>query len=449
MPSGPTEPDADRLRILLDNLNNLRSRLKSFAVIDKQGQAIGTVQDLILDAGHQLNLVIAQPETAEAGYSFLLDGRQIQKVSVQAQSVFVDIAQAEVGSLPVYQTYQPPEESSPSASEIEDLFADTPEQPELTLADTPEANATIAALDDLGDLPEPESPAIDSFGGSDLNGLELEMAPPPAGEVSFADLTADQSPSGNLDAGFSLSGLVDASSAEDLSDLDLGTLNATEQLTGDDFGSDLELADLSLPEDSLTATPEFPETDAFSDSLDNLDLSSEPSTSDDLVGLEDLELPVTEPPHDQDMGFSELLSTNDAPEPSLNLDLSELNGSAGFDLAIDESVTEESLVDDFNLGASFSPEAIPDNALEFNLEDSEPSANFEPSSPLSSEADLNLDLAQDNEFDLNLDDTGGLADLELPTPDEADAGFSLNESLLVEPAAEAAIDLDLLDESES
>ncbi|MBL1175860.1 DUF2382 domain-containing protein [Pantanalinema sp. GBBB05] len=451
MPSGPTEPDADRLRILLDNLNNLRSRLKSFAVIDKQGQPIGQVQDLILDAGHQLNLVIAQPDAPENGHSFLLDGRQIQKVSVQAQSVFVDITQSEVGSLPPYQTYQPPEETSPTASEIEDLFADTPEQPELIVAAEPSDLGAIAALDEIGDLPEPESPATDSFGDSDLNTLELEATPSAIEEeVSFAELTADQSPSDSLEE-FSFSSLVADQSAEDLSNLDLGTLNATEQLTGADFGDDLELADLSFTADSLTATPEFPEATAFSESLDNLDLpldnldlSSESSISDDFAGLDDLELPVTEPPRDEDTGFSELLVTNESPEPSLDLDLSELNGSSDFGLAIDDSMTEESLVDDLNFGASFTSEASTDNALEFNLEDTEPSFELESFTP---DTNLNLDLDQDSDFDLNLEDTGGLADLELPANDEIN-GLSLDESLLAEPASEAAIDLTLLDESE-
>ncbi|MGI0485923.1 YsnF/AvaK domain-containing protein [Pantanalinema rosaneae CENA516] len=460
MPSGPTEPDADRLRILLDNLNNLRSRLKSFAVIDKQGQAIGQVQDLILDAAHQLNLVIAQPDAPDNGHSFLLDGRQIQKVSVQAQSVFVDIAQAEVSSLPIYQTNQAPEETSPTASEIEDLFADTPEQPELTIAE-PADSRSLTDLDNLGDLPEPESPAIDAFGDADLNGLELETASSAIDEdLSFVELTAEPSSNDALEEEFSFSSLVADPASEDLSNLDLGSLDVAEQLTEADFGNDLELTELSLTEDVLIATPESPETSAFSESLENLDLplndlelSSESATADalitdDLVGLEDIDLPVTEPLQDADTGFSELLSPNEPPETAFDLDLSELNGSADFGTAIADSVTESSLGDDFGLGESLSPETTMDSVLEFNLDDSQPSLELASSAIEPSETDLNLDFDQDHEFDLNLEDTGGLADLELATTEAMDAGFGLDESLLSEPTSEPAIDLDLLSESE-
>ena len=101
-PNDPLEPESDRLKTLLDNLNNLRGKLKNFTVIDELGQPIGEISDLILDAGHQLNLVIAQPDAQERQSSVLLNGRRIKKVSVQTQSVFVDITKADVRFLPEY-----------------------------------------------------------------------------------------------------------------------------------------------------------------------------------------------------------------------------------------------------------------------------------------------------------------------------------------------------------
>ena len=51
--------EAVRINTLMDNLNNLKSKLNHFTVMDELGQPIGEIQDLILDDTHQLNLVIA------------------------------------------------------------------------------------------------------------------------------------------------------------------------------------------------------------------------------------------------------------------------------------------------------------------------------------------------------------------------------------------------------
>lgn len=110
-PIDSSDSDSDRLRTLLDNLNNLKSKLHHFTVIDELGQPLGEITDLILDAGHQLNLVIALADAT----SVLLNGRRIKKVSVQTQSVFVDITKADTQFLPEYS----PSEGAPSLEALE------------------------------------------------------------------------------------------------------------------------------------------------------------------------------------------------------------------------------------------------------------------------------------------------------------------------------------------
>lgn len=110
-----SDSDSDRMRTLLDNLNNLKSKLHHFTVIDELGQPLGEISDLILDAGHQLNLVLSLADARSEAASVLLNGRRIKKVSVQTQSVFVDITKADTQFLP---EYSPSESLSfPEASE--------------------------------------------------------------------------------------------------------------------------------------------------------------------------------------------------------------------------------------------------------------------------------------------------------------------------------------------
>jgi len=94
--------EAVRITTLMDNLNNLKSKLNNFTVMDELGQPIGEIQDLILDDTHQLNLVIATSDTAENKLPVLLNGRRIKKVSVQTHAVYVDIVKADVNFLPEY-----------------------------------------------------------------------------------------------------------------------------------------------------------------------------------------------------------------------------------------------------------------------------------------------------------------------------------------------------------
>jgi hypothetical protein len=171
-----SEPESDRLKTLLDNLNNLRGKLKNFTVIDELGQPLGEISDLILDAGHQLNLVIAQPDSPERRSSILLNGRRIKKVSVQTQSVFVDITKADARFLP---EYLPPDDSfAPPAESAADLPPTRPlVEPSVddlaTVSPPPVAPLPDFSLDVMEPPPVPATAATDET----LEFPELENAP--------------------------------------------------------------------------------------------------------------------------------------------------------------------------------------------------------------------------------------------------------------------------------
>lgn len=86
-------------------LNHLSSKVKNFAVLDKNGKLIGEVKDLTLDAQKRLNLVILQKQSNNQqltdGYKFLkLRSQRIQKIDSLTQSIFVDLDKSEIENLP-------------------------------------------------------------------------------------------------------------------------------------------------------------------------------------------------------------------------------------------------------------------------------------------------------------------------------------------------------------
>jgi len=132
--------EAVRINTLMDNLNNLKSKLNNFTVMDELGQPIGEIQDLILDDTHQLNLVIAILGSAENKPSVLLNGRRIKKVSVQTHAVFVDIVKADVDFLP---EYTPLESSDSRRDSFTNRAESNPAPPPLSYS---AAAAAAAAL---------------------------------------------------------------------------------------------------------------------------------------------------------------------------------------------------------------------------------------------------------------------------------------------------------------
>ncbi|MBD2196228.1 MULTISPECIES: YsnF/AvaK domain-containing protein [Calothrix] len=86
-------------------LNNLSSKVKNFAVLDKNGKLIGEVKDLTLDAENRLNLVISQrvansQELTDRYNSLKLRSKRIQRIDSPTQSIFVDLEKSEIENLP-------------------------------------------------------------------------------------------------------------------------------------------------------------------------------------------------------------------------------------------------------------------------------------------------------------------------------------------------------------
>lgn len=124
--SNNTPGDA-RIKTLVEKL---RSKMKDFTVVDRQGELMGEVKDLILDANSQLNLVVSRLANVQSSRLLLLISKLIQKIDPQNKSVFVDINKAEMNNLPEYVTAK----TSAEVTEMPDIFLES-KQNENTLED--------------------------------------------------------------------------------------------------------------------------------------------------------------------------------------------------------------------------------------------------------------------------------------------------------------------------
>lgn len=93
-------------------LETLKNKVRDFAVTDRQGQIVGKVKDLILDANRRLNLVISQqgnekflkhgtPDVNSHRLVLLLS-QKINKIDNLTQSIVLDIDKSEVELMPEY-----------------------------------------------------------------------------------------------------------------------------------------------------------------------------------------------------------------------------------------------------------------------------------------------------------------------------------------------------------
>ncbi|WP_414563793.1 MULTISPECIES: DUF2382 domain-containing protein [unclassified Anabaena] len=93
-------------------LETLKNKVKGFVVIDRQGQLVGKVKDILLDANRRLNLVISQQlhqtQVNENTQSLnnqrlvLLWSQKIQKIDNHAKSVVINLEKSEVKNMPEY-----------------------------------------------------------------------------------------------------------------------------------------------------------------------------------------------------------------------------------------------------------------------------------------------------------------------------------------------------------
>jgi len=134
---------------LLDNFNNLKNRLKYLSVIDRQGQMVGVVEDLILTTDHSLNLVISQTEPDQP--TVLLDSKFIQRASARERAVYIDALKADLVHLPTLVT---DEQGEPQV-----VPGQTPAQAEPS--DAVQISAQPLPTADQADVEMRQSPAVE------------------------------------------------------------------------------------------------------------------------------------------------------------------------------------------------------------------------------------------------------------------------------------------------
>ncbi|MFS0517551.1 YsnF/AvaK domain-containing protein [Nostoc sp. UIC 10607] len=114
------------------SLADLRNKVSNFAVFDQQGQLVGVVHDLIVDANRRLNLVIsnqANQGTLEYGQQladkypslFRLQSQRIKKIDKPTKSVFIDLNKSEIEYMPEYLETETPGERTLSENSTEQL----------------------------------------------------------------------------------------------------------------------------------------------------------------------------------------------------------------------------------------------------------------------------------------------------------------------------------------
>lgn len=114
------------------SLADLKEKVKNFVVIDRQGQLVGVVHDLIVDANRRLNLVIsnqANQETVEYGQHlaekhpslFRLQSQRIKQIHKPTKSVFIDLNKSEIEYMPEYLETETPGDRTLSENSTEQL----------------------------------------------------------------------------------------------------------------------------------------------------------------------------------------------------------------------------------------------------------------------------------------------------------------------------------------
>jgi stress response protein YsnF/sporulation protein YlmC with PRC-barrel domain len=91
-------------------VEKLRQRLKNFAVVDRQGERLGEVKDIILDSNSQLNLVVIRLGNNLNPQQFLLISKLIKKIEPANKTVLVDI-DSEMTNFPEYRAPETPDEA--------------------------------------------------------------------------------------------------------------------------------------------------------------------------------------------------------------------------------------------------------------------------------------------------------------------------------------------------
>lgn len=120
-------------------VEKLRQRLKNFAVVDRQGERLGEVKDIILDTNSQLNLVVVRLGNNLNSQQFLLVSKLIKKIEPANKTVLVEIDSEKLTNL----EYIAPE--TPNEVLAENLNNSNPDPSE----DSDRIDVTSNAVEDI------------------------------------------------------------------------------------------------------------------------------------------------------------------------------------------------------------------------------------------------------------------------------------------------------------
>ena len=120
-------------------VEKLRQRLKNFAVVDRQGERLGEVKDIILDTNSQLNLVVVRLGNNLNPQQFLLVSKLIKKIEPANKTVLVEIDSEKLTNFPEYIAPEPPNEA------LADLNNSNPD----TSGDSDRIDVTSNAIEDI------------------------------------------------------------------------------------------------------------------------------------------------------------------------------------------------------------------------------------------------------------------------------------------------------------
>lgn len=122
------------------SLADLRKKVNNFTVFDKQGQLVGVVHDLIVDANRRLNLVISnqanqqtvehgQPLVAKHPSLFRLQSQRIKQIHKPTKSVFIDLNKSEIEYMPEYLETETPGEGNSTEQLANNQITNSPVEP--------------------------------------------------------------------------------------------------------------------------------------------------------------------------------------------------------------------------------------------------------------------------------------------------------------------------------
>jgi stress response protein YsnF len=87
-------------------ITQLKEKLISFKVVDRDGRVLGSVKDIYVTENNEVELLISLIDSLDKFELFLLDSNYIEQIDLQNKSLTVNLSQTEIKNLPLYQPCQ-------------------------------------------------------------------------------------------------------------------------------------------------------------------------------------------------------------------------------------------------------------------------------------------------------------------------------------------------------